>query len=181
MTISEASKEQQPGIAAFTHVTEPLLRDLLGYYLNLRDGARVPRRDRISPLQFPKLLSSVFLYEYDRDSHDFAIRLAGEDIKRMLRTTKPGAKLSDVFPPEVVPQVQERYDRVCNDSCVMHNAGHVFHYMGGTGIGERLVMPLADAHGRNRFLIGATVYSLRHDRTHLAPGENPLTITYTPL
>lgn len=99
MTLPDSSKEQLPGLAAFAHVQEPLLRDLLGYYLNLRDGARVPRRDRISPLQFPKLLSSVFLYEYDRDSHDFAIRLAGEDIKRMLRTTKPGAKLADVFPP----------------------------------------------------------------------------------
>ncbi|MBP7063783.1 PAS domain-containing protein [Ferrovibrio sp.] len=58
-----ASPLPLPDMAAFAHVKDGLLRDLLAYYLARRDGARVPLRSRIAPMDFPKLLSNVFLYE----------------------------------------------------------------------------------------------------------------------
>ncbi|MCW0235578.1 MAG: PAS domain-containing protein [Ferrovibrio sp.] len=171
----------RPDLSTFTHVKDPRLVQLLAYYLDQRQGRRVPRRNSISPLDFPTLLGNVFLYEYDAGNDDLCIRLAGEDIRAMLLTTKQGAKLSEVFPADVVPIMRERYSRVLADCAVMHNIGRVFHHMGGTGTGERLVLPLLDESDRPRFLLGATVYGLDRDSIHPAPNTVPQVITYTPL
>lgn len=180
-TSSPASPPQLPDLAAFGHVKDGLLRDLLAYYLAQRAGARVPLRSRIAPMDFPKLLSNVFLYEYVAADDDFHMRLAGEEIRTMLQTTRPGAKLAEVFPPEIAAMVRERYRQVCRESCVMHNIGQVFERMGGSGQGERIVMPLADDQGAVRFLLGATVYHFQQEAAASRPNVEKMTITFTPL
>ncbi len=180
-TSSPASPPALPDMAAFGHVKDGLLRDLLAYYLARRDGARVPLRSRIAPMDFPKLLSNVFLYEYVAADDDFHIRLAGEEIRTMLQTTLQGAKLAEVFPPEIANVVRERYGQVCRDGSVMHNIGLVFERMGGSGQGERIVMPLADDQGVARFLLGATVYHFPQQAAASRPNVEKVTITFTPL
>ncbi len=176
---------QPPGpvtdITAFRHVKDPLLHQFLDYYLTLRQGDRVPRRSQVSPMDFPRLLSNIFLYECDTTAQDFHLRLAGSQVAEMLQTMKAGTKMSDVFPPDVFPIVLQRYRRVCTDLAVMHNIGKVFHLMGGTGMGERIVMPLLDNAGVPSFIIGATVYMLPKDEIHVPPGREPQVVTYTPL
>lgn len=168
-------------MASFGHVQDPLLRELLAYYLARRAGARVPLRSRIAPMDFPKLLSNVFLYEYVAADDDFHIRLAGEEIRTMLQTTRQGSKLAEVFPPEIAAIVRERYLQVCRDSSVMHNIGLVFERMGGSGQGERIAMPLADDQGAVRFLLGATVYHFPQRAPADSPNAEKVIITYTPL
>lgn len=132
-------------------------------------------------MDFPKLLSSVFLYEYDKAAGDFRMRLAGNTIAEMLQTVKAGALLSEVFPPNVHPTMLERYRRVCFQRSVMHNIGNVFHQMGGTGIGERIVMPLLDEHDEPNFFLGATMYPLPDDTPRPPHQPNSQIVTYTPL
>lgn len=171
---------QQPDMAAFAHVKDERLRGLLAHYLSLRQGRRAPRRSQISPLDFPQLLSSVFLYERTDDGADYHIRLAGEEVARMLQTTRAGSRLSEVFPADAMPLVAERFRHVSSTLSVMHNSGRVFQRLGGTGIGERIVMPLLDDMDEPRFLLGATVYALPAGDAAPA-GDEPATITYTPL
>jgi len=164
-------------MAAFAHVKDSQLAGLLAYYLNLRQGRQMPRRSQISPMDFPRLLSNVFLYEATPDG-DYMIRLAGEDISRMLQTTRAGARLSEVFPAGAFPVMTERFRHICATRSVMHNAGHVFQRVGGTGTGERIVMPLLDDADEPRFLLGATVYALATGDASPA-GDRSMTITYT--
>lgn len=132
-------------------------------------------------MDFPKLLSSVFLYEYDKAASDFRLRLAGNTVAEMLQTVKAGSLLSQVFPPQVYPVMAERYGRVCSECSVMHNIGHVFHQMGGTGIGERIVMPLLDEQDEPNFFLGATMYPLPDDTPRPPHKPNSQVVTYTPL
>lgn len=171
---------QQPDMAAFGHVVATPLRELLAFYLGKRGGAKVPKRSSISPVDFRNLLSGVFLYEYDRASNDFQVRLAGNDIREMVQTVRQGSRIDEMFPPEAAAAVRERYARVCNDICVMHNIGQVFEKLGGTGHGERIALPLADDAGDVRFLIGATVYDLARP-AEMRPGAEKVRITFTPL
>lgn len=176
---------QQPSpvtdITAFSHLKDPLLLQFLTYYLNLRQGDRVPRRGQVSPMDFPRLLSNVFLYECDTTAQDFHLRLAGSQVAELLQTVKAGTKMSDVFPPDVFPIVLQRYRRICTELVVMHNIGKVFHLMGGTGMGERIAMPLLDNAGVPSFIIGATVYTLPKHEIHVPPGREAQIVTYTPL
>jgi hypothetical protein len=167
-------------MSAFGHVEDARLRRFLSHYLALRNGRRVPYRNQISPLDFPDLLGIVFLYEFDAASQDFYIRLAGEQIAQMLRTARAGAKLSEVFPADVFPIVLERYRRICLTPCVMHNIGRVFRYLGGTGTGERIAMPLLGEDGEPGYFLGATTYSLANDHDP-EDDDTPVRITYTPL
>lgn len=180
-TPPESVPSGPPDLAAFAHVQEPALRGLLGHYLALRRGNRVPYRHQLSPMDFPNLLGNVFLYESIGDGRDYHIRLAGNEIARMLQTVRAGATLSEVFPSDIAPVMLERFRRVCSTRSVMYNGGRVFHRLGGTGHGERIVMPLLDDDGNPRFLFGATVYHLAKDDAALPPGQEPQSIIFTPL
>ncbi len=169
----------RPGMDAFAHVRDPKLRRFLAHYLGLRQDRRVPRRSQLSPLDFPDLLSMVFLYEFDPASQDFHIRLAGEHVARMLQTARAGARLSEVFPPRALPIVLQRYRRVCLTPCVMHNIGRVFENVGGSGSGERIAMPLHDDLGKPAFFLGATSYAVTPDAKPGEAHEDPVTVTYT--
>ena len=127
------------------------------------------------------MLSDVFLYEFDPATQDFHIRLAGDHVARMLRTTRSGARLSEVLPPEALPIVLERYLRICTTPCVMHNIGRVFHNLGGTGSGERIAMPLIGDSGTPSFFFGATSYAVEADADATEDHDDPVTVTYTPL
>lgn len=172
---------QRPGLADFPHVQHPLLRQFLSYYLDLRQGQPVPRRQQLSPLDIPQLLGNVFLYEFDRATQDFQIRLAGSLVAEKVDTIKAGSRLSDVFPPVAVPVVLQRYRRICVERMVMHNIGQVFHLLGGAGLGERIAMPLLGDDGARDFLIGATVYPLPKPDMKPAVDAPPVSITYTAL
>jgi len=175
-------------MTAFAHVKDARLAGLLAYYLDLRQGMQVPRRNQVSPLDFPHLLGNVFLYEVTGDG-DYLIRLAGDEIARMLQTTRAGSRLSAVFPPDAFPLVAERFDRICETRSVMHNIGQVFHRVGGSGHGERIVMPLLDETSLPRFLLGATVYAVADGAampsetrmTGNRPAGDPMIVTFTPL
>lgn len=172
---------RQPELADFPHVRHPLLRQFLSYYLDLRQGRAVPRRDQISPLDFPQLLGNVFLYEFDRATQDFHIRLAGSLVAEKVGTIKAGTRISEVFPAAAVPVVLERYRRICVERLVMHNIGQVFHLLGGAGTGERIAMPLLGNDGERDFLIGATVYPLPEPEAKPTVDAPPVIVTYTAL
>lgn len=176
-----APDRPRPDLSSFTHVRDPRLRRFLGHYLDLRGDGRVPSRSRLSPLDIPEVLGFVFLYDFDPETGDFTMRLAGQHVASMLLTARAGTPLSRVFPPDVYPSVRERYLRACTEPSVMHNIGRVFHHMGGGGIGERLAMPLLGEDGRPRFLIGATVYQVDAVAAVPPAGEPPAIVTFTPL
>ncbi len=159
------------------------LKDFVGYWLDCREaGAAVTRRDRFDIFHIPALVSRLFLYDFHAAQRSFVLRVAGEEIRRLLPNSVPGATLEKIMPPAVLAEVEDRYRRVCETPAIMHAIGRVFVKLGGTGIGERIVMPLADADGRVHQLLGATVYLLgdQNEQGRVFEREE-VTLTFAPL
>jgi hypothetical protein len=57
-----------------------------------------------------------------------------------------------------------RYRRVLEQPAFMCNQGAVFSLHGGVGVGERIVMPLAEDGIHPDGILGATVYRLNGSR-----------------
>lgn len=147
-----------------------------------RKGERVTRRSDIDLFHVPALVPGLFLYDYDPATHDFTLRVAGEEIRRVLPNSLPGTPLDRIMPPAILPVVLERYRRVCEEPALMHAIGRVFLNLGGSGVGERIALPLAGDDGRVHQLIGATIYSFGNQ---LADGSSfareEVALTFVPL
>lgn len=160
-----------------------LLKDFVGYWLDSRRaGATVTRRDDFDIFHIPALVPRLFLYDFDPAPRSFLLRVAGEEIRRLLPNSLPGATLEKIMPPAALPVVQQRYRRVCEEPAIMHAIGRVFVNLGGTGIGERIVLPLAGADGKVHQLLGATIYALG-DQTEQGRvfEREEVTLTFMPL
>lgn len=142
-------------------IQAPLLKDFVGYwYDSRRADAPVTRRDDFDIFHIPALVPHLFLYDYDPTQRSFLLRVAGEEIRRLLPSSRPGVALEQIMPSAALPAVQERYRRVCEEPAILHAIGRVFFNLGGSGVGERIVLPLADADGKVHQLLGATIYTL---------------------
>jgi hypothetical protein len=137
-----------------------LLRAFVAHWYAQRDGHTVTRRADISITRFASLLPHIFLYDYDTSTRDLTLRLAGEEIRRILPNSRPGTPLAQIMPAEFFTPVLERYRRVCEEPAIMLATGRVFLRLGGTGVGERVLLPLADPHGRVHQMLGATLYQI---------------------
>ena len=170
---------QQQSLAS---IRSPLLQRLVSYWLERRGTARVTPRKDIGPADFPALLPHVFLYDYEPASRGLTLRLAGEEIRRILPNSTAGTPIERIIPPESLGGVLERYRRVCEEPAILHATGRVFLNLGGTGVGERVCLPLAGPDGSVRQMIGATIYNLGG---HLYEGSTfsreEVAITFTPL
>jgi hypothetical protein len=141
-------------------VRSPRLKQLIAYWFDRRSEAAVTKRSAIDPLDFPALLPRIFLYDYDPVARRFVLRLAGEEIRNLLPNSTPGTPIEQIMPAAELDNVLARYGRVCEEPAIMHAAGRVFLKLGGSGVGERVVLPLAGEDGKVRQMIGATIYDI---------------------
>lgn len=159
------------------------LRDMAQYWFEQRSGHFVTRRSAIDISHFRQHLPRIFLYDYDPPSRGIHLRLAGEMIRNYLPNAVPGAPLKDLMPAGFLPAIEARYRRVCEEPAFMHVAGRVFKHLDGSGVGERLIVPLADDHGQVRQLMGMTLYRLGDtmpDGTAVPIGEHVTTMVPVP-
>lgn len=168
---------------ALQPIQAPLLADFVRYWLDCRRGGMaVTRRADFDIFHIPALIPNLFLYDFDAERRSFVLRVAGEEIRRLLPNSVPGAMLEHIMPPAVLPLVLERYRRVCEEPAIMHAIGRVFLNLGGTGVGERVALPLASPDGHVHQLLGATLYTIGNqlDDGRVFEREE-VTLTYTPL
>ncbi|WP_300303190.1 PAS domain-containing protein [Ferrovibrio sp.] len=169
--------------AAPQKIRSPALHAFVGHWFaSRRAGERVTRRGDFDIFHLPALVPHLFLYDYDPATRGFTLRVAGEEIRRLLPNSLPGTPLEQIMPAAVLPVVLERYRRVCEEPAILHGAGRVFVNLGGSGVGERVVLPLAGEDGQVRQMIGATIYSFGDrlpDGSSFAREE--VTTTFTPL
>lgn len=152
-------------MAEFAHVGDARLRRFLAYWLERAERGRLPRRADIDPLDFPWALPMVWLCDYLREDGRFRYRVAGEEINAVYGYNLAGRHLDEVLAVDGYARVAERY-RCCADTpAIVHTGGRVYIEPLRSYIGERLMLPLGDDHGRTAMVIGLTAYSLRAIRT----------------
>lgn len=139
-------------------ISDPDLRRLFHYWCTRRQGRLMPTRGDIDPLDIGWALSRIFLLDFDPED-GFRYRLAGGDVARVFgRSNLKGLHLSEVLPVERAATVEQYWRQLVKDRCVMIMRGMIYLGADQTPIGERLILPLADAAGDSVVgLLGMTV------------------------
>lgn len=111
----------------------------------------MPSFSALRPASIAAQLPIIWIYAYDRAAARFTGRLAGERIAQAFNKNFRGITLEDVHPPQTFALVHERMSRVVLEPAGYRNGGALFRKTGQTGIGERIMLPLADdgLHGGN--------------------------------
>jgi hypothetical protein len=138
------------------------LRSLYEYWVALgRAAGGLPQVQAFDPLDLPRLLSNLWILEVAPDNHRFRMRLAGENINVIYRRNLGGRYFSDVFQPEEVALLVERYTRALNEPAILRAAGAIYAAAGRLSKGERLALPMLGRSGVTDTMLGATFYDER--------------------
>src|SRR3546814_14130874 len=102
-----------------------MLRAFVAYWYAQRGANLVTRRADFEIFRFAPLLPHIFLYDYDSRTRELTLRLAGEEIRRMLPNSVAGTPLDRIMPARALPAVRARYRRVCEPPGMRQAAGRV--------------------------------------------------------
>jgi hypothetical protein len=141
-------------------IKEPALIDVVTHWNEARGSRRLPAWRDLDATVLGRRLPIIWAWHYDAALDSFIGRLAGEEIVAVLGRSIRGRRIETCFPSEAVPLILARYRRVVHDPCFMRGHGRVFAPVGGSGIGERVVLPLGDDGLHADGILGATVYRL---------------------
>lgn len=136
----------------------PIILQLFNYWRGLCREGKPPGREGIDPLAIPRVLPCIWIYDWQEDGR-FLCRLAGENIRTTLGRKVIGEYMDQFVGDPGYPILKDQYEAVLTLPAVGHTVGNV--YTAGTpryGVGERLILPLCDATGVPRHLLGATTY-----------------------
>lgn len=125
-----------------------------------REGRMMPSFRSLRPAAIAAQLPIIWIYAYDRDSTRFTGRLAGDRIAAAFGKNFRGIALEDVHPPQTFDAAHSRMRRVVLEPCCFRSSGALFRKTGQTGIGERIMLPLADDGCHGDGLLGASDYEL---------------------
>lgn len=147
--------------AAFVaRIQAPELIAIARHWGEARGNKSLPAWRDIDPVKIAPYLSIVWSWRYDRPTQAFTGRLAGDAITRAFDRSLRGVKLQDFFTGEGFLPVYERYKRVVSEPCFSRDSGAVFRHVDGVGVGERIIMPLAEDGRHGDSVFGATTYDL---------------------
>lgn len=152
------TRSELPGAAPSRLLRDPDLLRLLDYWRAKRRGRPLPSRADIDPTEIAWALSRILLVDYCPED-GFRYRLAGEEIAAAFgRRSMKGLAFGDFLPPERARYVEQRWQPLVHDRCVVVMSGMVYLAAERAPIGQRLLLPLADvAEGPVTAVLGMTV------------------------
>jgi hypothetical protein len=151
-------------------IKAPSLRAVALHWQAARGPARMPAWRDIDPTAIAPHLPIVWSWKYDRNTDTLTGRLAGEEINALFGKNLRGVPMAEFFSGLDYASIFARHRRVAVEPAFMHGSGVVFIHVGRFGIGERIVMPLAEDGIQGDGIIGATVY---HWVSEGRPGVRP--------
>lgn len=145
--------------AAFEQAIEaPALRAIARHWNAVRGERRLPGWRDIRPSAIAAHLPLIWSYRYDRQADRFVGRLAGDSIEAVFSHSFRGAPMEELFPPAALAHYTARHRRVVMELCFFRGHGQVFDHLGRMGLGERIILPLADNGVEGDGILGATLY-----------------------
>ena len=176
-----APRGQPLTIEDFRHVRAPLLRRLLGHWLTLCGNERVPRREKLDPVDIPWALPNLWLMRWDPEAERFRYRLVGEELNAVFGGSLAGQVIDDVLEPEMASLANKRLRRIREEVGVTHQIGRIHIGPALVADGERVGLPLTSSGAEIDWVLGCTVWEWRRDRR---PDERPrvsVVTTFTPI
>jgi hypothetical protein len=153
--------------AAVVARLEPRARQVLRWWsgaARARGGAgepRLPGRDQLDPVAFPTALPAVCLADWLAEERTARFRLSGDNIDRLFDRSLVGLRLEDIARPGRESRLLAIYRKVAETPCAHAASGRIYRLSRELqGIGQRLILPLADDGRRVTHLISVTSYEV---------------------
>ncbi|MDB5361672.1 MAG: hypothetical protein JWO51_2969 [Rhodospirillales bacterium] len=146
------------------HLQEPSMHEIARFWAKARNGRRFPAWRDIDPVELAPHLPILWAWRWDKAEQTFIGRLAGETIIDAMGPGFRGGRLQDYFAGRNAMTFMQRYRRVLEQPAIMANRGFVFSLIGGTGIGERVALPLAEDGENPDGVFGGTIYRITGNR-----------------
>lgn len=138
------------------------------------------RRKDIDPTAIPSILPCLWIYGYV-PPHRFRCRLIGAHVKRLFQPSPLGRFIDEIFPPERVPEITNRFLSMVVRRQATRTIGFCVVSGNRRVPGERVTLPLSDDGEIANALIGATVYDFPGEPTELLFMTESLQTTYIDL
>lgn len=146
-------------MASFDHVAQPLLRELVGYWLAAARDRDMPARGDIDPAEIPRLLPYVSLCEYLPDSGRFRYRLIGDHVRTVYDSNVSGRYLDEMVSTEAPRLALYHFRKLVELPCAVHIRGRLYAEATTAAQGERVLLPLSADGANVDMVLGATVHS----------------------
>lgn len=146
--------------AFLDQIASEKLRAVARAWDQARQVAVMPSFRALRPASIAAQLPIIWIYSYDRDTCRFTGRLAGDRIAAAFGKNFRGIALEDVHPPHMLAPVHEAMSRIVLGPCCYRNGGLLFRKVGQVGVGERIMLPLADDGVHGDGVLGASDYDL---------------------
>lgn len=150
----------------FSQIHFPQLRQVALHWNDARRAKLMPAWRDIDPLAIYKHLPLIWSWRYDAVTERFTGKLCGEAITDAFGRSLRGVKMEEFFLEDGYPTVYVRHRRVISEPCLSRDSGAVLRHVDRLGMGERIVLPLADDGEIGDTVFGATIY----DAAQLARG-----------
>ncbi len=144
-----------------TSIGHPRLRDVALHWDRARGGRLMPAWGGLDATELRQSLTIVWAWKYDRGNDSFTGRLAGEEINDAFGKSLRGADMAEFFKDFDYPKIFARHRRVVTEPACAHGSGQVFVHARRVGLGERIILPLAEDGVHGDGIFGATLYDPR--------------------
>jgi hypothetical protein len=139
----------------------PIVREAYAYWRGKRDGAALPARADIDPVEIPRLLPYVSLVEREDGTGRYRYRLFGSALVEGLGRDPTGQYLDDVYPDFDGSRSKRYRDQVFEMGKPSHRIGRPsLRFPKDFFCVERLYLPLAADGRRVDMVMGVLVFSL---------------------
>jgi hypothetical protein len=147
--------------AAFeSAIVSPDLLQVARHWRAACGARRMPAWRDIRPAAIVAQLPIIWSYKFDAASDAFTGRLAGDKITAIFGHSFRGAAMKDLFPAQEYQRAFTRHKRVVAEPAFFHGTGLVFAHLGRHGVGERIILPLAEDGEHGDGIVGATKYNM---------------------
>ena len=149
------------------------LRGLLDNWLSLRGGRPIPDRSALDCAAISTLLPYVWICRLEAETGRFAFRLAGDEIRWLLRKPVAGAYVEDLL-PNIADAVNDALSAALNQPALCYFRGLLPHADLFSIETESLALPLSDGT-RATTILAATVFDWPPTRatSHAAIAAQP--------
>jgi hypothetical protein len=122
---------------------------------------QLPARHEVDPAAFPTALASVCLADWLAEERTARFRLSGDEIDRLFDRSLVGLRLEDIAGPGRESRLLGIYRTVAETPCVHVAEGRIYQLSRDLeGLGQRLILPLAEDGREITHLISVTSYEL---------------------
>lgn len=128
-----------------THLDDPLLREIYGYWQGKRGTRRMPARRDIDPVEVPRLLPHLLISAVIDGGERFRYRLAGTAIARAFGRDPTGKAIDEVIDGGNYDHITELHRTVCRERAALFaESAAALRRRDKNLFAKRVLLPLSD-------------------------------------